>query len=256
MRVTVYTAQQLSFSPASQGESDFINNFLHFYPGALLQLPCGCSYQWSAARRQLLCPSQPLRIVTGDGSAGSSGRHGNELHRALFRHWMDWLLTHSLRQPAVPTVSAAAPSEPDAEEGPPAAAFGPVVMTGLACPLQPAYGNSTGHALPPDDHFQYGAAVSILSRTSLQREALFHDLRQSVLHQSYPEVCHVLAVDHSDSLRYAAADVTLLLPQPALHEPPRCLHGQALPYSYSSLAALQRHARPDSWLLYLDNDRR
>ena len=61
--------------PVTWGEQEFLNNYLRFQPDALVMLPCGCNYQWTATRREVKCPSQPVAIGHGwhDGVA-SQGR--------------------------------------------------------------------------------------------------------------------------------------------------------------------------------------
>lgn len=50
---------------ATWGEQDFVNSFFRLHPDALRLLPCGCNYQWSAIRRHVKCPRQPITVGHG-----------------------------------------------------------------------------------------------------------------------------------------------------------------------------------------------
>lgn len=48
---------------ARWGEQDFINSYFRIHPQELEVLPCGCNYQWFAARRDVKCGGYPIRIA-------------------------------------------------------------------------------------------------------------------------------------------------------------------------------------------------
>ena len=53
---------------------EFLNNYFRFYPKALQLLPCGCNYQYTATRRSVRCPGQPVHIAHAWSSGMGKGQ--------------------------------------------------------------------------------------------------------------------------------------------------------------------------------------
>ena len=257
VRATVYTARTIDFKPATWGEQDFLNNYLRFYPTALVRLPCGCNYQYTAKRKELRCGvDQPLYFVNGDSTALTSVT--DDAYNQLYQFWQKEYRNESIQLPEVSLESVLNATllngtKPAIVAAAAKAALKSVTMSGVACPLQPGLGGCVDHVLPVNDTSQYGAPVYVLTRTSQQPE-LFRELRDSMAQQMYPQLVHLVATDSADSLSYAQGDVVVVS---SGGSGPQCSSGSgaAAYLNDAALLRLQRYVSADGWLLYLDDDK-
>ena len=71
--------------PAEWGEQCYINSFFSEHPSSLRQLPCSCNYQFTGARRRVLCPHQPVTVV----HAWKYGLNTNDPYSRYIGHFME-----------------------------------------------------------------------------------------------------------------------------------------------------------------------
>eukprot|EP00290_Baffinella_frigidus_P007682 CAMPEP_0180129928 /NCGR_PEP_ID=MMETSP0986-20121125/7583_1 /TAXON_ID=697907 /ORGANISM="non described non described, Strain CCMP2293" /LENGTH=900 /DNA_ID=CAMNT_0022069641 /DNA_START=479 /DNA_END=3181 /DNA_ORIENTATION=+ len=199
VNVTTHTWRALGCKEASWGEQDFINNFFRIFPNSISVLPCGCNYQSSSIRRQIVCPHQPISIVH-PWSAGmkkalqKTGSNG--VYLGLFRYLFlsfscidcphERILPHNL-EVAGSNMSERSILPSKYEDISRRMVFTP------RCPHQKEVrllleGEQRGgqHSL--------GQTVFVITRTS-HRKRFFLDCQRSIDMQSYPYIVHVVIAD-------------------------------------------------------------
>ncbi|KAI8799703.1 glycosyl transferase family 64 domain-containing protein [Cladochytrium replicatum] len=194
VNTTVRTARNIGFKKARWGEQDFINSFFRVHPDSLHPLPCGCNYQFTASRREVKCPNQPVYLAHG-WSRGVSEQSTN-LYNHLFFYFRSGFKSSNV-PPAAPTLSAVA--QPS----------GPTRMYPFRyrtnCPHQSDYDCQSIN--DDTDPIFNNDPVYILTRTS-GRPKFFHDARRSVMIQSHPHIRHLVVTDDRESFNSYLANGT------------------------------------------------
>lgn len=186
--VVIRTARITGFKKARWGEQEFINSFFRVFPETLVQLPCGCNYQFTAIRREVKCPSQPIYLAHG-WTSGVKTSNSNQFNRH-FQHFLNFKPESPNPPPKVSLISSTFPNLKITAQ---------VVPThNKKCPHQ-TYDCS-------DDAFWDGGVyvndtVYVLTRTS-GRPLFYQNARESVTEQSYPNVVHIVGTDDPTSAKY------------------------------------------------------
>ena len=249
VQVAARTARHIGFKQAHWCEQDLINNFFRVYPSAVTELPCGCNYQFGGLRRDLHCPKQPIYIA--HAWHAHVKRRTNNSYNALFYYWLvDHVLNRTLAPPPVHVVSGIAQRNvSDWAKVPRPSALPQRVSHHGACPLQPEYGNCSFHSKSElATAAEYGAVVNVLTLLA-GNVAAFHDLRRSLLTQSYPFVRHLVFTAGHDKLEYAAGDVVLATP--AVEG--KGAEKQCEEAADDGLRELHRHVA-EGWVLYMGEE--
>ena len=197
VQASIHTWRALGFRQARWGEQDLLNNFFRLYPKSVKSLPCGCNYQYSAARRESKCGNQHVAIAHGwtrqllnTKSHDRFNVHFNFFRKANFSY-SDRNAMKEL-PPKIPYLSRPAPDWTPPEGTPVDVAYR---EHDPSCSLQ-------SHHCPADD-LEHSKQVSIdilsdtvnvLSRTS-KRPHFFREMQQSVKEQSHPHVNHIVGTD-------------------------------------------------------------
>jgi len=291
VQTSIYTWRTLGYRQARWGEQDLLNNYFRFYPQAVVSLPCGCNFQFSAARRESKCANQTVTIAHGWTRQLLNTRSHDRynLHFNFFRRTdYDYSKKEELNPPRAAVRSKNAPdwTPPTLEE-----------MGGR--PLDVTYrehdascSQQSHHcALDDIDHAQdvsidiLADTVNVLSRTS-HRPRFFSEMAASVREQSHPAVNHIVGSDDPLSRMSYLDDIprsnVVSLTTPTRHFDPnevcrvcksptgRCGSAPSLEYpkarqryldcycgtSYpmnSYMNELQQHAKP-GWIVYVDDD--
>lgn len=268
---TVATARMVGVNNgiAEWGDQDFLNNYLRFEPRALRVLPCGCNYQWTAARRSSKCAGAPVYIGHGwhDGTAQPTADPYNKLF-FFFKDCRD------CRKPPVTSkmqVSLRETGSPDAS------AVTATLTATRGCPHQKLACNEN----PRTERLFHHDTVYVLTRTAA-RPNFFREARASVMRQSHPRIKHIVLTDDPASMQYISADVVVQVPTKYLEfdamEPcdrcgasPERGCGNA-PYELAArerfldcycstsypmntyMEALHDHVGDSGWIVYLDDD--
>lgn len=89
VQASVYAWRRTGGRQAEWGEQDLLNSFFRLYPETVDNLPCGCNFQYSAARRESKCPGREVVIAHGwtrqlldTQSHDQFNRHFNHFRRA------------------------------------------------------------------------------------------------------------------------------------------------------------------------------
>lgn len=194
----VYTWRSMGHVQARWGEQDMMNNFFRFYPEVLHELPCGCNYQFSAARRESKCGGETVVIAHGwtRQMLDLESRDKFNTHFNFFRHSKE--ITADSNPPDVLRVSMNAPDWNGTRSKPEHV---------FDCPHQrhictrDDFANVAGmksELVPP--------TVYVLTRTS-GRPTFFKEMADSVREQTYPSVVHLALTDDPESLEYMS-DIT------------------------------------------------
>ncbi|KAI8808798.1 glycosyl transferase family 64 domain-containing protein [Cladochytrium replicatum] len=199
VNATVRTARNIGFKKARWGEQDFINSFFRVHPDSLHPLPCGCNYQFTASRREVKCPNQPVYLAHG-WSRGISEQSKN-LYNQLFFYFRSGFKSSNV-PPAAPTLSAVA--QPS----------GPTRMYPFRyhpnCPLQSEY--DCQRIADDKSPIFNNDPVYVLTRTS-GRPKFFHDARRSVMVQSHLDIRHLVVTDDRESFSSYLANATARVAQ-------------------------------------------
>lgn len=62
VQASIYTWRSLNYPVVRWGQ-DLLNNFFRLYPNVVVNLPCGCNYQFSGTRRESKCPNQFVALA-------------------------------------------------------------------------------------------------------------------------------------------------------------------------------------------------
>jgi Glycosyl transferase family 64 domain/Glycosyl transferase family 8 len=196
VQASQHTWRTMGHVQAAWGEQDMINNFFRFRPDILQPLPCGCNYQYAAARRESKCGNQTVVIAHAwtRQVLDASSRDRFNLHFNFFRFAEE--ITANSTPPEVLRVSMTAPDW-NGTAGPPEHV--------ADCPHQ-------RHTCTLDDRAALAdmdppparpPAVNILTRTS-GRPTFFREMTDSIREQTYPAIRHLVLTDDAASLSYMA----------------------------------------------------
>ena len=200
VQASIHTWRSLGFRQARWGEQDLLNNFFRLYPKSIENLPCGCNYQYSAARRESKCGNQRVAIAHG-WTRQLLDTKSHDRFNKHFNHFRRSDINYNDRKnipepPRAPEISRMAP-----DWSPP-----------LGRPVDVAYRehdpscSSQSHHCPADDlqHSQevsidiLSDTVNILSRTS-RRPRFFKEMMQTVQEQTHPHINHIVGTDDTIS---------------------------------------------------------
>lgn len=200
---------------ARWGEQDMMNNLFRFHPELLLDLGCGCNYQFSGPRRESKCYNE--KVVIGHGWSGPmNDGHSKNKYKLYFDHFR---YQHYLNARAkVPDLPKLAPPSPDWRGSMPQPRHSELCrLQSHNCTLQDheqlvqLRGQFLRPNLPISQSLTF-PPLFILTRTS-NRPVFFRELVDSVIEQSYPNIRHVVLTDDRKSLNYIQhADQVLLVP--------------------------------------------
>ena len=244
--------------PAEWGEQCYINSFFSAYPKSLRQLPCSCNYQFTGARRRVLCPNQQVTII----HAWKYGLKTNDPYSRYIRHFMKCqgndCLTHV---PQVRDVSV-----------------GSSIKTTAYVPFMAEPDVSSAQLKKP--------VFSIITRT-VDRPNMIQAAISSVQNQVYRNFVHIIGIELGDNdtdyttplpaktvvVRfqrsapidpYEACRVCHSTQGKCLHAPSsatpekrqeflQCLCTLSFPGN-GAFEVLHKHAATDSYVIYLDDD--
>jgi hypothetical protein len=189
--------------PATWGDQDFLSNYFRFHPEVLDMLPCGCNYQWTAARRGIKCPAQPVRM--GHGWHAGTAERTTDPYNKLFHHFktcenasecasgpekgFDKSFRVSMKHRASPPYPIAFRS------------------TGPRCPHQTSMACDEDLSAPLFRH----DVVNVLTRSAM-RPNFFLEARASVKALVHRHVRHVVVTDDPASLAYITGDQVVEIP--------------------------------------------
>lgn len=252
---------------ATWGEQEFLNNYFRFHPEALAQLPCGCNYQYTAVRRAVRCPGQPVYIAHAWSSGMSKARARNPFTAYMRQLWNE---TRTIAEAREQRLSETVPAVTDREMRGLAAT---VMLPVRSCPHQ-----SWACDEDASEPILRGATVNVLTRTASRPGYFWHNSR-SVRSQSHRHIRHIVA---TDTPGYATADVVVPVERPAAfgHEgctkcnatresgcshPPASAKGSyaaflecycSTPYPPNGLLRQLYAHTQEGYILYLDDDKR
>lgn len=110
VQASLHTWQALNKRPAYFGDQDMVNNYGRLYPNSIINLPCGCNYQFSATRRESKCPNRPIQIAHVWSKQLTVTKHQNDPFRKHFfffrRHDIDFSFRENINPPKVPSLTA------------------------------------------------------------------------------------------------------------------------------------------------------
>lgn len=195
VNAAVYTWRTMGHVQARWGEQDMMNNFFRFYPEVLHELPCGCNYQFSAARRESKCGGETVVIAHGwtRQMLDLTSRDKFNMHFNFFRHSVE--ITANSTPPEVLHVSATAPDWNGTRNKPEHV---------FDCPHQRHICTKDDLAIVASMQSQpVPPTVYVLTRTS-GRPTFFKEMADSVREQTYPSVVHMALTDDRESLEYMA----------------------------------------------------
>lgn len=111
VQASVYAWRMTGHRQAEWGEQDLLNSFFRMYPAAIANLPCGCNFQYSAARRESKCPGRAVVIAHGwtRQLLDSSSHDQFNLHFNFFRRTDVDFRARLVRPPKVKPLSRTAP---------------------------------------------------------------------------------------------------------------------------------------------------
>lgn len=206
VQASMYTWRTLDFRQARWGEQDLLNNYFRLYPNAVINLPCGCNFQFSAPRRESKCANQTVVVAHGwtrqlldTQSHDVFNKHFNFFRRSD----VDYLRHELLAPPVIPQLSRISPDWTP----PPDSVFGGVPLD-AALRLHDASCSMQSHHCALDDVTRarelpidiLSDRINVLSRTS-GRPMFFAELSTSVREQTHPHVNHIVGTD--DPLSHA-----------------------------------------------------
>lgn len=84
-QATLFTWHSLGQKPALLGDQDLFNNYFRLYPESVVNLPCGCNYQFAGTRRESKCPGRKLVISHAWSKPLKEKR--NDTFRNLFHYF-------------------------------------------------------------------------------------------------------------------------------------------------------------------------
>ena len=88
LNITAQTARMAGPNRiASWGDQEYMANYVRFYPESLRVQPCGCNYQWTAARRTIKCPDAP--VYMGHGWHAGTTQVTRDPYNKLYHYFKD-----------------------------------------------------------------------------------------------------------------------------------------------------------------------
>ena len=88
LNITAQTARMAGPNRiASWGDQEYMANYVRFYPESLRVQPCGCNYQWTAARRTIKCPNAP--VYMGHGWHAGTTQVTRDPYNKLYHYFKD-----------------------------------------------------------------------------------------------------------------------------------------------------------------------
>lgn len=210
---SIYTWRTLNYRQASYGASDLVNSYFRLFPETLLNLPCGCNYQFSSPRREVMCPGQIVRVARASPNDQMSRSSPNRYtqHFNFFRDVRSDLHLSRLQPPSVRTWSLfdrkwVSPynvaifwknEKISSQEY-----IGELLQSSPYCIHQTHKCSMTDRAKSLELDLSLSKdSVFVLTRTS-GRPFFFGHMAESVREQLHPFVTHVIGTDDDKSISY------------------------------------------------------
>lgn len=202
VQASVYTWRQMDYRQAGWGEQDLLNSYFRLYPKAIVNLPCGCNFQYSAPRRESKCGKQKVAIAHGwtRQLLDTKSHDVFNLHFNYFRRSdVDYTNRDNLEPPLVPALSRVAPdwTPPPPTDG--------VPLDAALRTHDPSCSQQSHHCAVDDitraRELPIGILsdeVNVLSRTS-RRPMFFEEMAESVREQTHPRMRHIVGTDDAQS---------------------------------------------------------